>query len=157
MNCYVDIETTGFSPKGAFTRLTVIKAHGYEVVDIFDQLINPRCKVDPKLLKMTGLRQEVLDLCPGIESVRPAFIGFTKGHRLIAWSGFENKWLPVHGLCGTVFDAIKEVKRVTGGLPTRDYKLVTLCEHFHIPLRHHDALSDALAVYHICNLTGAFR
>lgn len=159
MNCYVDIETTGFSPKGdAITRITAMKAHGYEMVDIFDRLVNPGRRVDPKILKMTGLTQKVLDASPLLAEIRPFFLAFAKNSRLISWSGFENKWLPHHGLATQVFDAIKEVKKKTQGrLHLANYKLPTVCQHFKIPLRHHDSLSDTLAVYHICNLTGAFR
>ena len=159
MNCYVDIETTGFSPtKNRITRITAILASGYELVDIMDQMINPHCFIDPRLLKMTGLNQDVLNLMPDLREVRPTFLNFSKGHRLIAWSNFENKWLPSHGLAAKCFDAIKEGKRVTAGrLHLANYKLPTVCQHFHIPLRHHDSLSDTLAIYHICNLTGAFR
>ena len=159
MNCYVDIETTGFSPKNdAFTRLTAIRAHGYEIVDIYDQMVNPGRVARPAILQMTGLRQEVLDLMPTLNEVREDFRKFIKGAQLIAWSSYENRWLPHHGLAAKCFDAIVEVKRVTNKtLPVADYKLPTICKHFHIPLRHHDSLSDTLAVYHICNLTGAYR
>jgi len=80
------------------------------------------------------------------------------GHRIISWADFEGKWLPYHGLVNgeVITNAIPPVKRLlhNKGIQLKNHKLPTVCALFKIPLRHHDSLSDALAVYHIANLTG---
>jgi len=159
MFCYVDIETTGFSQKkDAFTRFTAIKAHHYEVVDIIDILINPQRKVDPGILKMTGLSQAILDLMPPLAARAEEIRAFLRGNQLVGWGNFEHRWLTHHGLAAKVDDACAKVKRETKNkLVVADYKLPTVCKALSIPLRHHDSLSDALALYHICNLTGVLR
>lgn len=158
MNCYVDIETTGLDPKShRITRLTAIKAHRYEVVDIFDQMLNPERQVERKILAMTGLDQAVLNLMPTLDVIKPRFWAFIKGHRIIGWGNFEDRWLTHFGLAARAEDACNAVKRATKNrLVVANYRLPTVCTALKIPLRHHDSLSDALAVYHICNLTGVF-
>lgn len=150
----LDIETTGWVP-GKFTRFTAIKHKDHQVIDIFDQMVNPQMQVRPDLLEKTGLNQKILDQCPTIEQLKPTILRFLKDHPIYSWGNFENKWLPPFGLARVCFDSIPRFKAATGSsLTLENYKLNTVCEALNIPLRHHDSLSDALAVYHILNLTG---
>lgn len=154
LQCFVDIETTGFSPKTEkITRIAVIKVKGRDVIDLYDKLVNPGKLVDPKLLVMTGLDQRILNFSPSLDAIRPSFIEFTKSSMMFGWGNFENKWIPLHGLGAKVFDLIPFVKEVLG-TRVENYKLHTVAKYFGLPLRHHDALSDALTAFRICFTLG---
>jgi len=157
MILYVDIETTGFSPRrDAITRISALKVHKGVVLDVYDQLIDPERPIPPTVQKLTGLTNELCELFPLLADVQEDFIELAKSCTLVGYGDFENKWLPVHGLAAKCFSCLQGVKkrvqvdRVVSPMP--DFKLETVAARLGIPHRPHDSLSDATAMYNVCTV-----
>ena len=158
MICYIDIETTGFDPKtDRITRLSAIRTHGYQILDILDQMVNPCRSIPPKISRLTGLTSEFLGQFPTLQEVRDDFLNFTHGCTLIAYGDFENRWLPHHGLAAKCFSALPAVRRASKeaanpihGVP--DHRLVTIAKKLRLPHDPHNSLSDVLVLYNACNM-----
>lgn len=58
----VDTETTGLHPKDhRLTEIGIVYFENGEPVEVFDRLINPERKIDPKASKVSGITNEMVD------------------------------------------------------------------------------------------------
>jgi len=81
----LDIETTGgqFNEEG-ITEIAIYKYDGHEIVDQFISLINPEIPIQPFVVKLTGINNEMLRSAPKFYEVAKRIIEITNDCVLVA-------------------------------------------------------------------------
>lgn len=85
MYAILDIETTGgqFNEEGV-TEIAIYKFDGHEIVDQFISLVNPEIPIQPFVVKLTGINNEMLRSAPKFFEVAKRIIEITDGCILVA-------------------------------------------------------------------------
>ena len=155
----VDIETTGSTPQSAgITEIAIVIHNGVEVTGKYVTLINPRHKIPPFIVNMTGISDEMVAGAPLIEEVAPQIYNLLNGrvfvahnvsfdysfvHYLLGRSGFQ--W-SAPKLC-----TIKLSRRVFPGL--EKYGLGSLTRDLGIRIEgRHRAWGDAAATAQVLTM-----
>lgn len=149
----VDLETTGTSPK--WDRIIEIGAalvRSGEVVETYQQLVNPGFEIDPYVVELTGITNEMVADAPAIDDVLPDFVAFLGdsvmvGHNI---AGFDANFLYDAGTRNgaPVTNDFVDTMRLARKLHKdwEHHRLSDLCERFGISVEDaHRALTDALA------------
>jgi DNA polymerase-3 subunit epsilon len=155
----VDIETTGSTPQSAgITEIAIVIHNGVEVTGKYVTLINPRHKIPPFIVNMTGISDEMVAVAPLFEEVAPQIYNLLNGrvfvahnvsfdysfvHYLLGRSGFQ--W-SAPKLC-----TIKLSRRVFPGL--EKYGLGSLTRDLGIRIEgRHRAWGDAAATAQVLTM-----
>ena len=155
----VDIETTGSTPQSAgIIEIAIVIHNGVEVTGKFVTLINPRHKIPPFIVNMTGISDEMVAGAPLFEEVAPQIYNLLNGrvfvahnvsfdysfvHYLLVKSGFQ--W-SAPKLC-----TIKLSRRVFPGL--EKYGLGSLTRDLGIRIEgRHRAWGDAAATAQVLTM-----
>ena len=155
----VDIETTGSTPQSAgITEIAIVIHNGVEVTGKYVTLINPRHKIPPFIVNMTGISDEMVAAAPLFEDVAPQIYNLLNGrvfvahnvsfdysfvHYLLGRSGFQ--W-SAPKLC-----TIKLSRRVFPGLDK--YGLGSLTRDLGIKIEgRHRAWGDAAATAQVLTM-----
>jgi DNA polymerase-3 subunit epsilon len=81
----VDIETTGSSPQSAgITEIAIVIHNGVEVTGKYVTLINPRQKIPPFIVNMTGISDAMVANAPLFEEVAPQIFNLLNGRIFVA-------------------------------------------------------------------------
>ena len=81
----VDIETTGSTPQSAgITEIAIVIHNGVEVTGKYVTLINPRHKIPPFIVNMTGISDEMVAAAPLFEEVAPQIYNLLNGRIFVA-------------------------------------------------------------------------
>lgn len=73
----IDLETTGLSPQyDKIIELGAIKVKDGEVVDTYQQLVNPGTRIDEFVVELTGITNEMVQGMPSIQQVIHEYISF---------------------------------------------------------------------------------
>ena len=85
MYAILDIETTGgqFNEEG-ITEIAIYKFDGHEIVDQFISLVNPEIPIQPFVVKLTGINNEMLRLAPKFHEIAKRIIEITNDCLLVA-------------------------------------------------------------------------
>jgi len=87
-NTYVvwDFETTGFNAGGGDSIIEVgaVKICNGEIIDRFNELINPGHKLNPRITEVTNITNEMLEGKPNEEEVIKRFIEWFKDYPMVA-------------------------------------------------------------------------
>ncbi|WP_395054501.1 exonuclease domain-containing protein [Flavobacterium sp.] len=85
MYAILDIETTGgqFNEEG-ITEIAIYKFDGHEIVDQFISLVNPEIPIQPFVVKLTGINNEMLRLAPKFHEVAKRIIEITQDCIIVA-------------------------------------------------------------------------
>ncbi|HKZ26313.1 MAG TPA: DEDD exonuclease domain-containing protein [Rubrobacteraceae bacterium] len=148
-----DVETTGSSAKkGAITEIGALKAVRGRVVDEFATLVNPGRRIEPFVVRLTGITDRMVADAPSAAEVMPLFEEFVEGCVLVGHNvqfdcSFvtaareKSGFLPLPNL---VLDTLKLARTLVPGL--RRYRLASLVSHFGVRAApNHRALADAAA------------
>ena len=155
----VDIETTGSTPQSAgITEIAIVIHNGVEVTGKYVTLINPRHKIPPFIVNMTGISDAMVAEAPLFEEVAPQIYNLLNGrvfvahnvsfdysfvHFLLGRSGFQ--W-SAPKLC-----TIKLSRRVFPGL--EKYGLGSLTRDLGIKIEgRHRAWGDAAATAQVLTM-----
>ena len=146
----LDTETTGLRPgPNRVIEIAGIRLRGGEVVNSFQSLVNPSCRLPPFIVQFTGITQDMLARAPEAGQVFPDFLHFIEGATLVGHNvGFDIGFLSYEAqLLGYAFpidglDTIPLARRFLPGL--RRFKLDVVADHLKIPAAsRHRALGDA--------------
>ena len=81
----VDIETTGSTPQSAgITEIAIVIHNGVEVTGKYVTLINPRHKIPPFIVNMTGISDAMVAEAPLFEEVAPQIYNLLNGRVFVA-------------------------------------------------------------------------
>lgn len=148
----VDIETTGSSHLGGkITEIAIVISDGKKIIDTYETLINPECKIPYFITRLTGIDDKMVENAPKFYEVAKEIIHLTEGKIFVAHNssfdyGFFKKEFKDLG-----FDynrkticTVKTARKVFPGLAS--YSLGKLASHFNVPIHaRHRAMGDAEA------------
>ncbi len=151
-----DLETTGFSNKNdKITEIGAVKVKNFEIVDRFNELINPEKDISYKVQELTGITNDLIKDKPTIEEILPKFMEFIGDSVLVAHNAefdigfinqkckemnieFKNKSVDTLMLARILLPHLKR------------FKLNNLTKELGVPLHnHHRAVDDAAATAQI--------
>ena len=93
----VDLETTGGRARAgadgscdAITEIGAVKVRAGAVIGEFATLVDPQCRIPPKIVELTGITTAMVRDAPTIATVLPMFLEFARGAVLVAHNaGFD--------------------------------------------------------------------
>lgn len=149
----IDLETTGLNPKqDRIIEIGALKVVDGKTVDTFSALVNPGCRLEERIVALTGIRDEELETAPYIEEVFPKLEEFLEdlpllGHSILFDYSFlkktavnQKRTFEKQGV-----DTLKIARKYLADLEHRN--LDYLCGYYGIPHRAHRALQDAEATH----------
>ncbi|WP_425447477.1 PolC-type DNA polymerase III [Dethiothermospora halolimnae] len=151
-----DIETTGLSPKhDEITEIGAVKIKNNKIVDKYSQLINPERKIPEKIVKLTGITDEMVKDKPTINEVLPEFHNFIGDSVLVAHNasfdmGFINEKFSKLDiiLSNPVLDTLQLSRQLFTEL--KSHRLNKVAKHLNVSLEnHHRAVDDSEATANI--------
>lgn len=152
MYTIVDIETTGgkYNEEG-ITEIAIYKFDGHQVVDQFISLINPEIPIQPFVVNLTGINNNMLRNAPKFFEVAKRIVEITENSILVAHNAkFDYRILQTEfNRLGFAFDrktlcTVELSKQLLPDLPS--YSLGKLVKSLGIPLSNrHRAAGDAKA------------
>lgn len=152
MYAILDIETTGgkYDEEG-ITEIAVYRFDGHEIVDQFSSLVNPERKIQPFVVNLTGINNEMLRSAPKFYEIAKRVIEITKDCILVAHNAqFDNRILTTEfDRLGYSFEketlcTVELAQKLIPDLPS--YSLGKLARSLGIPINdRHRAQGDAKA------------
>jgi|TARA_R110000851_G_scaffold77514_1_gene170320 DNA polymerase III subunit epsilon len=152
MYAILDIETTGgkYNEEG-ITEIAIYKFDGHKVVDQFSSLVNPEKPIQPFVVNLTGINNEMLRHAPKFYEVAKRIIEITDGCIMVAHNAlFDNRILTTEfDRLGYQFEketlcTVELAKKLIPDMPS--YSLGKLVRSLGIPLSdRHRAQGDAKA------------
>ena len=159
MYAIVDIETTGgkYNEEGV-TEIAIYKFDGHEVVDQFISLVNPERPIQPFVVNLTGINNEMLRNAPKFYEVAKRIVEITTDCTIVAHNAkFDYRIMRLEfrrlgyefqrqSLC-----TVELSKKLIPNMPS--YSLGKLVKSLGIPLTdRHRASGDALATVKLFKL-----
>ncbi len=152
MYAILDIETTGgkYNEEG-ITEIAIYRFDGHQIVDQFSSLINPERKIQPFVVNLTGINNEMLIRAPKFYEVAKRILEITQDCILVAHNAqFDNRILTTEfDRLGYTYDrdSLCTVELSQKLIPDREsYSLGKLCRSLGIPISdRHRAQGDAKA------------
>lgn len=148
-----DLETTGFSSRTkTIIEIGAVKIRNGEIVDEFNELINPEVSIPAEITKLTKITNQMVDGKDTISIILPKFIDFIGSSVLVAHNasfdiGFLNafkKKILGQELNNTYIDTVNLSRSLYPDL--KNHKLNTITDFLKISLNnHHRAVDDARA------------
>ncbi len=152
MYAILDIETTGgkYNEEG-ITEIAIYRFDGHEIVDQFASLINPERPIQPYVVKLTGITNEMLVRAPKFYQVAKRIIEITEGCILVAHNALFDSRILREEFSRLGYDYQRESlctvelsQKLLPNLPS--YNLEKLTKYLGIPLvNRHRAQGDAQA------------
>lgn len=152
MYAILDIETTGgkYNEEG-ITEIAIYKFDGHNIVDQFSSLVNPEKPIQPFVINLTGINNEMLRHAPKFYEVAKRIIEITDGCIMVAHNAlFDNRILTTEfDRLGYNFNketlcTVELAKKLIPDMPS--YSLGKLVRALGIPLSdRHRAQGDAKA------------
>jgi DNA polymerase III subunit epsilon len=148
----LDIETTGgkYNEEG-ITEIAIYRFDGHQIVDQFSSLVNPERKIQPFVVNLTGINNEMLRNAPKFYEVAKRIIEITEGCVVVAHNAqFDNRILSTEfDRLGYTFEkdtlcTVELSKKLIPGMES--YSLGKLTRSLGIPISdRHRAQGDAIA------------
>ena len=83
--CVLDLETTGISPKTEkITEVGIMKIKDGEVLEEFNEFVNPEKPIPEKVVELTGITDEMVKNADTIDKIFPKILEFCKGSVIVA-------------------------------------------------------------------------
>lgn len=146
-----DIETTGLSSiKDSITEIGAVIIKNRQIVSKYSTLVNPETPIPKKIVKLTGITDDMVSKERTIKEVLPEFLAFIGKRPVVAhnanfdWGFIKNKSENLgFSVKNTVIDTLELSRNI---LSIKKHKLNNICDYFNIRLlNHHRALNDAMA------------
>ena len=157
-NSYVaiDLETTGLDPKRErIIEIGAVRVEQGEITGQFSTFVNPRMELEPRIVELTGIRDEMLAGAPEIGGVIGEILAFCGelpllGHHVI----FDYSFLKRAAVnAGTTFErnGIDTLKLCRRFMPGEEKKnLAAACAWFEVVQEEaHRALGDAVSAHRL--------
>ncbi len=155
----VDLETTGGTPEnGRITEVGIVLLDDFEVVGTYQKLLDPGMPIQPFVVKLTGITDEMVSGQPQFNDVAEEIAELIQDRIFVA----HNVQFDCKFLCAEMRRAciklnpprlctVKLSRKFFPGFPS--YSLHNLIESLELPdFNHHRALADAMAAAEILKL-----
>jgi DNA polymerase-3 subunit epsilon len=152
----LDVETTGGRPSDSkITDISIYITDGKEIKSEFSSLVNPEKKIDPFVIKLTGITNDMVANEAPFRTIAQNVSEILKDKIIVAHNAdFDFQMLQKefldHGLSlpNAKFCTVKAAKKALPNLSS--YSLGNLCDHLNISHENaHRAQADALATTHL--------
>ena len=152
----MDVETTGGRPSDSkITDISIYITDGKEIKSEFSSLVNPEKKIDPFVIKLTGITNDMVANEAPFRTIAHNVSEILKDKIIVAHNAdFDFQMLQKefldHGLSlpNAKFCTVKAAKKALPNLSS--YSLGNLCDHLNISHENaHRAQADALATTHL--------
>lgn len=150
-----DIETTGLSNvNDKITEIGAVIIKNRKIIARYSSLINPEITIPSKIVKLTGITNDMVSKERTIKDVLPEFLTFVGNRPMVAhnalfdWGFIKNKSAKLgYEIKNTVIDTLQLSRNL---LAIKKHKLNNLCDYYGIKIaNHHRALDDAEATANI--------
>ena len=147
-----DFETTGFNAGGkdSIIEIGAVKICNGEIIDRFDQLIDPKCKLDERITKVTNITDEMLQEMPTEEEAIKDFISWYGNLPMVAHNAkFDVSFLEMaHRKYNLGTNTVIDTLELSRALDTNyaRHSLSALVKRYNVPWdesAHHRADYDA--------------
>lgn len=151
-----DLETTGLNPNtGQIIEIGAVKVLGGRIVDTWQRMVHPGCRIPPEITRLTGITDEMVRLALPVELVLPDFLDYVEALPLAAHNvrfdmGFLHAGAKRMGLRVTnaQVDTVTVARHCFPKLP--NHKLGTVARHLDVlDGAEHRGLEDARVVAQI--------
>lgn len=152
----IDLEMTGLNAKmDTILEVGAVRVRGGEIADTYSALLRTGRKLPEKVVKLTGITDEMMQAGREPERAMAEFFAFVGeddlvGQNLIFDYSFLKQWAVNHKFSfeRSAVDTLKLARRF---LPQEQKKdLDSLCVYFDVEREHaHRALCDAIETYHV--------
>ncbi len=148
-----DVETTGTSADdNRILEIGAVKVQDGDVVDRFQQLVNPQCSVPGRITEITGITTGMVFEAPSIEAVLPEYVEFLGENILVAHNlSFDESFLNAElkridrtTLSNEALCTVRLARRLLPGLDSKGLSRLTQFYDIDVDGRHR-ALGDAEA------------
>jgi len=148
----IDIETTGQSYRdGKITEVALYRHNGIEIVDSFESLVNPECRIPYFITKLTGIDDEMVADAPKFYEIAKKIVEITAGAIFVAHNvSFDYKFIQEefkrlgYDYNRKTMCTVKLSRKYFPGHPS--YSLGKICTDLNIKIEgRHRASGDALA------------
>ena len=156
MYAILDIETTGgkYNEEG-ITEIAIYRFDGHEIVDQFASLVNPQKKIQPFVVQLTGINNQMLRSAPKFHEVARRIVEITEGCILIAHNAkFDSRILSTefrrlgYEYRRKTICTVQLSRQLIPDMPS--YSLGNLTKSLGIPLKdRHRAQGDAYATVNL--------
>ncbi len=147
----IDLETTGLNPKlDKIIEIGALKVVDGERTETFRSYVNPGRKLEDRIIELTGIHQEQVDIAPDISEIFPKLVAFLEdlpllGHRILFDYSFLKK-AAVNLKCPFEKQGIDTLRIARCFLPQLKHRtLPYLCAYYGISHDAHRAFADAEA------------
>jgi len=149
----LDIETTGLSPKSG-DKIIEIRAAEIDkkgnIISRFHQLIHPQRKIPEEVVRIHGITNKKVKLCPSFPEIEDKFLTFIEGASLIIHNASFDLEFILHELTSSGRKRMKDTDIIDSlviartAFPNQRNNIHALSERFGIPCNHNkpEALSD---------------
>ena len=151
-----DIETTGLKPgSNKITEIGAVKIKNGEIIDEFQSFVNPGVSIPEKIVKLTGITDEMVQGAPPIDKVLYEFLDFADDSCLVAHnSGFDMSFIRhfADGMGIIIHNSVIDTLGLSRTLlpHLRRHRLNIIAEDLGVSLEnHHRAVDDAKATAEI--------
>lgn len=159
MYAIVDVETTGgkYNEEG-ITEIAIYKYDGKRVVDEFTSLVNPERKIQPFVVKLTGIDNEMVARAPKFHEVAKKVVQITEGCIIVAHNAsFDYRMLRLEfNRLGYAYEreslcTVQLAQKLIPGM--QSYSLGKLVRSLDIDIKNrHRASGDAMATVDLFDL-----
>jgi len=152
----VDVETTGGRPGygDRITEIAIVRVHNGQIVDVFETLVNPECRIPPMITQITRITSEMVRNKPVFATIAEEVAARLEGHIFVAhnasfdWRFVSHEVFRGTGqtLDGTTLCTVRLARKVLPQLPRRN--LDAVAHHYAVeipPDMRHRAAGDAIA------------
>ena len=96
-----DLETTGFSPElNNIIEIGAVKVKDGKIIDRFSAFVNPKEPIPFRIEQLTGINDGMVINAPGIETVLPEFLDFSKDCVMVAHNAdFDTSFIIKRPIC----------------------------------------------------------
>lgn len=153
----LDLETTGLSKhRHRITEIAALRIKDGEVVDKYEQLINPEMRIPSFITRLTGIDNEMVADAPTISQALPGFLDFLSNDMMIAHNATFDYGFIDHNASEVLGRGISNYRLCTRKLASRilprlpSKKLSAICMHLGIENEEaHRAMADVKVTYQI--------
>ncbi|MBC6994570.1 exonuclease domain-containing protein [Neolewinella lacunae] len=159
MYAIIDVETTGGrADRDRLTEIGIVIFDGEKVVETYQTLINPECRIPAGITELTGITMEMVAEAPKFHEIARRVVELTQDRIFVAHnSRFDYDFIREEfRRLGYTYQrkqlcTVRLTRRIYPGL--RSYSLGNLTRHFGIELTNaHRALADATATTELLKL-----
>lgn len=150
----VDIEMTDFSPYAEVIELGAVKVRNNQIIDTFDILIKPSCKIPTFITDLTGITNEMVETAPVLNEVIDDFLSFVGDDVIVGYNNASFDMCILYDsilklrkeyFCNNYEDVLSVARR---SLPQMEnHRLETLCIYYGFDTKgNHRALADCYLI-----------